>query len=97
MLPRFQVTLVRWLHFPDLDLLDRRGGAPRIGVETTRGLPVHVRRHHRLAAAREDFDQVLVDENTQFHIFAGWQIGNGEGRFRVADAEGAVVRLKVDG
>ena len=44
--------------------------------------------HQRLPAIGEDLDQVLVDEDAEFHILARRKLGNSERRLRFPDADG---------
>ena len=48
---------------PDLDFFERRRGAPGIGIEPARFLPIQIRSDHRLTSIDEDFDEVFVDED----------------------------------
>ena len=50
-----------------------------------------------LTAAGEDFDEVFVDEETQFDILAGGQVGDGERCLAAADAQSAGLGTQQDG
>ena len=50
-----------------------------------------------MSVISKNFDEVLVDEDTQLEIFAFWQVGNGERRFSGANPQGAGFWVNDDG
>ena len=85
------------MELPDFELLDRRGLAGGIAVEGESPSPVHVAAHQRLPAIGEDFDEVFIHEDAEFHIFARRQVGHGKGRLGGADADRSGLGPQDDG
>jgi hypothetical protein len=87
-------SLVGWTKFPLFQGINGRWSTYGEGIDTNLTAIAEVASDDRVSAIRKHLDQVLVDEDPQFDIFASRQVGNRKGSFARSHAKRSIFRTQ---